>query len=259
MFAKFFAPEKVYPPCGMFTKGHFILLSVCILLLVISILLTYKKNDAFLNRLVKITGPILVILEIIKITYKFHYGYTYLDAWVPISYCSIFMFSLLLSGYGKGILKKIGNAFITLGCATAGAGFLLIPSTSLMIMPAFHFLSFHSMFYHSVMVFMGLSFIIHKTAKFNFINYLYFILIFAVFATASITMNYVFGCNLMTLRDPSYLPFNFLQVMQAKSQISYIAFISLFYLTMPFLSSYLIHKIIIYREIKKKNVQYVKI
>ena len=209
MLEKFFAPEYEYPPCGLFTAGHFVWLAFSLILILIFLRLTYKKNDAFLLKFVRITGPLLIILEIIKILYKFNYGYFNLDAWVPISYCSIFMYASLCSGYGKGYVKKLGDAFITFGSFPAGIGFLLVPSTSLTIMPAYHFLAFHSMLYHSVMAFTGLSYIIRKISAFDLKNYLRYVLVFAVFAAVSVTLNSVTGCNLMTLQDPFLLPFVF--------------------------------------------------
>ena len=118
---QFWAPRKVYNPCGMFTYGH----------IVLSILLlnSRKITKSQIKNLTKVLSVFITILEAIKIYFNFYHGYTWINAWFPMSYCSLFIYALWLSGYGKGKYKKMGEVFIA-GVAIVASGTYVIDNVS---------------------------------------------------------------------------------------------------------------------------------
>ena len=164
IFNQFWVPRKIYKPCGMFTEGHMILLliSVCVLtfLLIISIKITVEKIDI----LTKVFAVSLTFLEGIKIFFNFYWGYTKVNYWFPISFCSIFIYALWMSGFTNGYLKKLGDSFITGVTVVAGGAYLLFPSTSLTAYPIGHYLCIYSMLFHTLMIYMGVLYL-RKTNK----------------------------------------------------------------------------------------------
>ena len=105
-------------------------------------------------------------------------GYTWINTWLPISFCSIFIYALWLSGYGKGKWKETGEAFIAGVSIVAGATYLLFPSTSLTIYPTWHYLCMYSMLFHTLMVYMGILYLFSwklNWKKVNLISLLRFI------------------------------------------------------------------------------------
>ena len=146
--------------CGMFTAPHIISLIICIIAIGVALYFARNISDSSLKKLTRIFAYVFTAMELIKIIYKFSYGYTeQLDFWFPLSFCSLFIYSLWMAGFGKGIIYKLGVSFIVGGCFMGGASFLVVPATSLMDYPIYHYLSIHSMLFHSCMVFMAILYI----------------------------------------------------------------------------------------------------
>ena len=249
----FFAPRDSakYPPCGMFTIGHIISSIIFILVVVISVCLTVKMSEYAINKLIRVFAIIFALLEIGKIIYNFSYGYTYVDAWVPLSYCSIFIYSLLLAGFGKGKIRTVGYTFLAVAIY-AGLFFMIFPTTSLMLHPIYHFLSVYSLLYHSSMIFVGTLVIIKGFVKPNGTNFLYYVLYLLIFSVISIIINSICGSNLMFYTQPYNMPIEMVVSIYKLSPVLYTAFIFIAY-TALYLLFILTYKIIKFIKEKKKN------
>ena len=79
-----------------------------------------------------------------------------MDSWVPLYYCSLFLYAIWMCCSKAEWLSRMGYAYITMGGIMAAALFSVYPSTSLAILPAWHPGSIHSLLYHTVMAFTGL-------------------------------------------------------------------------------------------------------
>ncbi|MBQ8293069.1 MAG: YwaF family protein [Bacilli bacterium] len=230
----FFSPKGVGEICGMFTLPHLMALMVCILLIILGVHLTLKIDEKKVYQVVRATAILVTILEIMKIVYNFYYGYTNLDSWFPLAYCSLFIYSTWMVGYGNKKLKKIGSSFLVGGGIMAGLAFLIFPTTSLMMCPLYHFLSFHSLIFHSLMVFIGIMCYNNNVFKFSkkgYISYITFCLIFMVLA---LIVNMLGDCNMMFLKEPFNIPIPILKTIREKSQIIYSLIIMIVYLTIPY-------------------------
>lgn len=176
--SKFFCKENEYEPVGMFSVGHIVTL---IIFLLIVAFCAYKcrkigKDKAIL--LTKIIAIVVTVLEIIKITIAFINGEgDKLDHWVPLYFCSMFIYAAWLAGYAKGKIADLGRAFVGTGGIIAGLSFLIFPTTSFTMYPLFHYFCMYSMVYHSLMVFLGITYLLNgvvKIDKKSFIDYVIF-------------------------------------------------------------------------------------
>ena len=178
----FFAPLDAYPAAGMFTTPHLISLVVCLIILLVALKASLKKSWEQVMKLTRVIAIVVTILEGVKIAYNFYYGYTWLDAWFPLSFCSLFIYATWFSGFGKGTIKKVGNAFIVMGCLLGGIGFLLLPTTSLMRYPIWHFLCLYSLFFHMLMIYLSVLYLWHRCVPINRYTYVYFSVYFLISA-----------------------------------------------------------------------------
>ncbi len=226
----FFAPRdsQIYPPCGMFTAGHIISSAIFIAVAVIAIILTLKTTDKAFNLIIKVLAIVFLALEIGKIIYNFSYGYTYIDAWVPLAYCSLFIYSLFLSGFAKGKLKSIGNTFLAVS-TYAGLFFMIFPTTSLMLHPLFHFLCMHSLLYHSAMLYVGFTIILKGLVKPSYNSFISYVCYLAFFSAIAITINLLSGSNLMFYTQPYNMPIKLVVDVYNLSKPLYTAFIFIAY------------------------------
>ena len=242
-----FAPNGRFEPCGMFTPNHIIASCVC-LIVVSALIFLQRKKHIKLNKdkTFKFCAMLLTILEVIKISHSFIYGDYYLDAWFPLSYCGLFIFALWMAGFGHGRIKRMGEVFIAYGCPCAGIAFLIFPTTSLMIFPIWHYFSLYSLFFHSLMIFIGI-FALSFENRFDldsFLNYAVFVITFAI---PSVISNSTFNSNLMNLREPYNIPIQFLQKIYSSCNICYTLLVVFGYMLVPIVMAF------VFRKIKKPN------
>lgn len=200
---KFFSEEGFGTVHGMFSLDHLFFTIIGVCTIVILFLLTYKKSNQEINKIIKIIFFIVTILEILKIIWNFLVrDNIVLNNWVPLYFCSLFIYASGMYAFGKGIIKKIGLLWIVYGQLIGGIVFVFYPSSSIGIQPFFHVLTFHSLIYHVITAYVGII-LIYKN-----INYLTFkdIKLYAI-TILSVELfvylfNIIFDANMMFLNNP---------------------------------------------------------
>lgn len=176
--SKFFCKENEYEPVGMFSVGHIVTLIIFLLIVAFCAYKCRKIGKDKAIFLTKIIAIVVTVLEIIKITIAFINGEgDKLDHWVPLYFCSMFIYAAWLAGYAKGKIADLGMAFVGTGGIIAGLSFLIFPTTSFTMYPLFHYFCMYSMVYHSLMVFLGITYLLNgvvKIDKKSFIDYVIF-------------------------------------------------------------------------------------
>lgn len=253
-----FAPEGVYEPAGMFTPAHFISLAFCIIILISAVFLTRNISEKNLRRVTLGMAIFFTVCEIVKIAYKFFICKRQLmdlDSWVPLYYCSLFIYTTWMSSCKNAYIRRIGDAFISCGCFSGGLAFLISPSTSLMIAPIWHFLSIHSMLFHTSMVYLSLMYIYKGLFQPTKKQLLHYIIILSLFMIPAATMNVIFGCNMMMLREPYNFPIRLAYIVYEFSPALWTLISAMVYCLVPFGVSSLIYLIIIklFQNKKVKN------
>jgi len=157
-----FADIGKYEACGIFTKGHFILITITIVGILIALKQTIKKNKEEVYKIIKRVTMVMCLLETLKIIYNIKQNSIHaVNTYLPLYYCSILLYAGLLSSFGKGSLKRAGEVSLATGAVIGGIVFLIYPSTSLPIYPAFHIVSIYSFLFHGVMIYLGI--LLNKT------------------------------------------------------------------------------------------------
>ncbi len=176
--SKFFCKENEYEPVGMFSVGHIVTLIIFLLIVAFCAYKCRKIGKDKAIFLTKIIAIVVTVLEIIKITIAFINGEgDKLDHWVPLYFCSMFIYAAWLAGYAKGKIADLGRAFVGTGGIIAGLSFLIFPTTSFTMYPLLHYFCMYSMVYHSLMVFLGITYLLNgvvKIDKKSFIDYVIF-------------------------------------------------------------------------------------
>lgn len=118
-----------YEACGIFTKGHFILITITITIIGIFIALknSIKKNKEEVHSIIKWLTIIICIMEILKTIYNIKQNSIYsVNTYIPLYYCSILLYAGLLTSFWKGTLKKIGDVSLATGVVIGGIVFMVI-------------------------------------------------------------------------------------------------------------------------------------
>lgn len=194
----FLAKPGKYPPCGLFSLDHLILFMATIIMVIFAAKHTKIKEKKDVKKIVRRTTLIIWILEFLKIAFVFSIGDgDKLNKVVPLYYCSLLLYTGILSSIGKGVIQRIGDVFLSTGAIVAGLIFLIFPTTSLPEYPALHFVSLHSFFFHGTMMYLGI--IMHKS---NYIeikksDIKYYAGLILIICIAAYIVNSLYGSNLM--------------------------------------------------------------
>lgn len=179
--------------------GHFILMGITLIAIIVALKKTENKNAKEVHNIIKKLTIIIWTLEIIKIIISVAQNSIYaLNTYLPLYYCSILLYAGLMSSFGKGKIKRIGDVFLATGGIIGGIVFIIFPTTSLPTYPAFHFFSIHSFFFHGTMIYLGL--LMNKTGyitiKLEDIKYFCGLVgtlcIIALFINEKYNMNFMF-------------------------------------------------------------------
>lgn len=201
MLSGFFSKD-LGEPSGIFSIEHLIFLGICLMLIFIALILTKNLNPKKIDKIVLILAIFVTLLEIAKITWNYQVARRRTVTLIPLYYCSIFIYASLMAGFGKGRIKEAGYAFMAYGGLLAGLAFLVYPVTSLATQKLWHFLSFHSMIYHSIMFYVGLLLLVrrYKVTKRGARGY--FVLTFLCCLLAYIINRIDGSSNLMFINKP---------------------------------------------------------
>lgn len=197
-----FANIGEYEACGIFTKGHFILITITIIAIIIALKYSIKKSKEDIHNIIRYLTIVILIMEILKIIYNIKHNSIYdVDTYIPLYYCSILLYAGVLSSFGKTILKKIGDVSLATGVAIGGIVFIIYPSTSLPIYPAFHILSIYSFLFHGVMIYLGI--LVNKTkyVELKKEDIKYFASLIGTMSVIALVINKFFNSNLMFISN----------------------------------------------------------
>ncbi len=194
----FFKNSSELTPCGMFSIEHFILLAITTICIVIALRHTIHIEKDEVKKIIRRSTAVLWILEIIKIIFNIvNYGFRAVNKYVPLYFCSLILYAGIFSGYCKGKLKRAGDVFLSTGGIIAGITFLLIPLTSLVNYPAFHFISIHSFILHGTMVYIGLLMLITKYVEIEKKDIIYYSSTIVIISIIAYIVNLICNSNLM--------------------------------------------------------------
>lgn len=247
-----FANEGVYEPCGIFTKGHFILIIITILAIFIALKYSIKKNKEQVYKIIKYITIIAWILEIWKIIFNINQNSLIaINTYLPLYYCSILLYAGLLSSFGKGFLKRIGDVSLATGAIIGGIVFLIYPSTTLPIYPAFHALSIHSFLFHGAMIYVGILINVTHYIELKKDDAKYFAILILCMCIAALIVNNLFDGNLMFISNnfPG-TPIEILYIL-TNGGIVYNLIMIIAQMTLPFYISYYIINFFNNRKVKK--------
>ncbi len=191
-----------YEACGIFTIGHFILIALTIIGIFIALKFSVNKNKEDVHKIIKYVTIVAYILEVIKIIFNVRQNsFSAVNTYLPLYYCSVLLYAGALSSFAKGTLKRIGDVSLATGSIIGGIVFVIYPSTSLPIYPAFHFLSIHSFLFHGAMIYLGI--LINKTRyiKLEKKDIIYFASLIGGMSIVALIVNKLFDGNLMFISN----------------------------------------------------------
>ena len=198
MFYDNFTKDQI---CGIFTTGHFVAIIVFIVLAVLVIVLSKKLTVEKTKKLLLAIAICVTIMEIVKIAIRIYKG----DAprsWIPLYYCSLFIFAIWCACSKNTFFQNLGYSFMVFGGIVAAIVFTIYPSTSLMIFPIWHPGSIHSLIYHWLMFYSGVLVLMKSLYKPQPKHAVHYFIFVSIACVAAVVVNHFLGTNMMLLRNP---------------------------------------------------------
>ena len=106
-----------------------------------------------------------------------------------------------MSAFGKGFVKRCGDTFLAVGSIIGGVMFLLCPNTSLPMYPFFHYITFQSFLYHSIMIYLGILVIMRGYVVLRAKDQIPYGTVVLIVGVVAYLVNAVLGTNLMFVSD----------------------------------------------------------
>lgn len=246
----FFAKPFEYDPSQIFSIKHFVLLILTSIAIYIAVIKTDIDNVRAIKRNILFVTIAVWILEIIKIIFNFKIGNSgNLNTYIPLYYCSIFLYAGLFSSFGKGFIKKMGDVFLATGTIIGGVIFLLVPTTSITMYPLFHYISIQSFIYHGAMVYIGIIVNRSKYIEIKSKDIIYYSSMLFIMCLAAYIINVNYDSNLMFIsKDFPGSPVSILFRLTGKF---FTPIVSLIQMTLPFYTILGIKKLV--EKIKRLN------
>lgn len=228
-------------PCGIFTIGHFILMTITLIAVVIAIKLTANKKD--IRKIIRNCTIFVWIFELIIIAFKIYAtGTKDLNQYVPLYYCSLLLYAGGLSSFGKGKLKHTGDVFLATGAMAGGLIFILFPLTSLPTYPMLHLVSIHSFIFHGIMLYLGILVNATQYVKLEKRDIIYYSSLVGIICIIAYIVNIIFGSNLMFISNN--FPGTFIEIIYNLTGKLFTPFMTLVQMYVPFYAVYWIIELI---------------
>lgn len=238
-----FSAKGTYPAVGLFSIPHIVSIAICFLLVFLLVVFSREMSKERFIKYLRLITVVTTILEVFKTLWTLSHGYTNVDSWVPLYFCSGFTFALWMTWSSKDLVRDIGFAYIVFGCTVAGIAFIIFPTTSFTSYPIFHFKCIYSMLYHSAMVYVSIMAFITKISKINLKLVAKYILFCLVFEALGLIVNWLFGGNMMFLSNPNNIPIEALHIIYGISPALYTGVVAIAHMLLgPVI--YLIYKLV---------------
>ena len=195
---RFFSKSGAFTSYEMYSITHFILLAACAILIAAALFLSRHFDKKAVLKTILICTALLWIFEATKIIFNLCIGNAKNpNTYIPLYYCSIPLYCGILSSFAKGKAKRIGDVFLTVGGLSGGIIYLLFPSTTAGMYPAFHFITIQSFIHHSIMTYLGFLLIITNYINLKFSDISYYSSTVIVFSILAYIVNLFLDTNLM--------------------------------------------------------------
>ncbi len=191
---------------GMFNLTHVLYIVCFFALLALAVWLSCRfMSITAIKRTHLIIAVAITLGEIAKIVIRISKN-QWIDSWIPLYYCSLFLFAVWLPLTRVKWLSDMGYAYMTMGGIMASVFFTFYPSTSLAIFPIWHPSLWYSAVFHFAMAYLGLMFLIKRMYIPKWRHTCnYFVLILAA-SVPSVFLNNKYQTNCMFLRHAFKLP-----------------------------------------------------
>ena len=248
-----FSPRDKSTACGMWSPTYIIALAVTLTLVVLAIRFSRRMSKERMRLMLIIASVFAISTEIIKMIFV---GVTYgIDEveFIPLYFCSLFMYSTVLAATKCEALRNTGLAFLFFGGIIGASAFFIYPDACIPNYPIYHFMCLRTMIFHGLMIYVGFTVVItgyYRPDVRHFKNYL---IAMCIIGIGAYTYNMLFGTNLMYISEPLGIPLS--EAVYDAIPTLYPLVFMIAQIFVPFFASYGIYRAVLYLISRRKAKQ----
>ena len=209
---------------GMYSLPHFIILALFFGGLVFLLYRSRRLTDKQVDKLYLGITIGVTVCEVVKISIRLYKNQPPND-WLPLFYCSLFLFASWFALSKWEWLRRAGYAYMTMGGVTASIFYIIYPSTGLAIYPWWHPAPLHGVLYHFAMCYTGLLLLIKGKYTPTLKDGIYYSVFILLACVPSYFLNESLGSNCMFLDNPYALPI--IDWLEKQSHLAYMVVVAL--------------------------------
>ncbi len=151
-----FGPKNPEIACGMWSLTYIIALIVVITFIVGGLYLSRKMTHKGVRNVLIFDAVFASTTEIIKMIFiGVNYGIKKVE-FVPLYFCSLFIYMSFFAISKNETIKKTGLAFLFYGGIVGALCFFIYPSACIPNYPIYHFMCIRTLMYHGLMIYTGI-------------------------------------------------------------------------------------------------------
>ncbi|MBQ7390754.1 MAG: YwaF family protein [Clostridia bacterium] len=152
-----FSPRDKSTACGMWSPTYVIALLVTLSLIAVALVLTRNISKKNVKYLLIGSSIFTISTEVVKMIFVgVTYGIEEVE-FIPLYFCSLFMYSSVLATLKHETLRNTGLAFLFFGGIIGASAFFIYPSACIPNYPIYHFMCLRTMLYHGLMIYVGIT------------------------------------------------------------------------------------------------------
>ena len=197
-----FSPKDKSTACGMWSPTYIIALCITLCLIVLALVLTRKITKKQVKYLLIGSSIFTISTEIIKMVFVgVTYGISEVE-FIPLYFCSLFMYSTVLATLKCESLRNTGLSFLFFGGIIGAVAFFIHPSACIPNYPIYHFMCLRTMLFHGLMIYVGITVVKSGYYKPNIKHFKNYLIALSIVGIGAYVHNCLLNTNLMYISKP---------------------------------------------------------
>ena len=197
-----FSPRDKSTACGMWSETYIVALLVTVVLIVLALIMTKNISKKSVRYILVGTSIFTISTEIVKMIFVgVTYGISEVE-FIPLYFCSLFMYSTVLALFKSDALRNTGLSFLFFGGIIGATAFFAYPSACIPNYPIYHFMCLRTMIFHGLMIFVGITVVRSGYYKPDVRHFKNYAIALSIVGIGAYVHNSLLGTNLMYISKP---------------------------------------------------------
>lgn len=201
-----FTPADKATACGMWSPTYFLALAITLSLVALGLFFSRRMTKQGVRTALFAAAVFSISTEIIKMLFiGLTYGLSKVE-WIPLYFCSCYMYALVMALNKRRKLHEMGLSFLFYGSIVGALAFFAYPSACIPRYPIYHFMCLRTMLYHGSMIYVGMLIVLRGAYTPNAAHFRHFCKMMGTIGLAAYAINLLTGENYMYISKPLDIP-----------------------------------------------------